>query len=58
MLLRPLDRVKELGDTSMPFSFDVHAMIHSANALKLEKNLHRINPRKEFFRVPLSNIKE
>ena len=65
--LEPLDRVKELGDASVPFSFDVHAMIHSENAPELERNLHRIfelnqvnkiNPRKEFFKVPLSSIKE
>jgi len=65
--LEPLDRVKELGDASVPFSFDVHAMIHSEDAPKLEKDLHRIfelkqvnkvNPRKEFFNVSLSDIKE
>lgn len=27
--LEPMDRVKELGDASVPFSFDVHAMIYS-----------------------------
>lgn len=65
--LEPLDRVKELGDASVPFSFDVHAMIHSDNAPKLEKDLHKIfklnqvnkiNPRKEFFKVPLTSIKD
>lgn len=65
--LEPLDRVKELGDASVPFSFDVHAMIFSKDAPSLEKTLHRkfndqsvnkVNPRKEFFRIPLSNIKE
>jgi hypothetical protein len=64
--LEPLDRVKELGDASVPFSFDVHAMIHSDDAPKLEKLLHskfninqvnRVNPRKEFFRVNLTEIK-
>lgn len=64
--LEPLDRVKELGDASVPFSFDVHAMIHSEDAPKLEKNLHKIfesnqvnkvNPRKEFFNIPLADIK-
>jgi len=65
--LEPLDRVKELGDASVPFSFDVHAMIHSDDAPALEKELHtvfkegqvnKVNPRKEFFRVPLTQIKE
>lgn len=65
--LEPLDRVKELGDASVPFSFDVHAMIHSEDSPRLEKDLHeafmlyqinKINPRKEFFKVPLSSIKE
>ncbi|WP_415886595.1 DUF4041 domain-containing protein [Neptuniibacter sp. QD37_6] len=65
--LEPMDRVKELGDASVPFSFDVHAMIYSEDAPSLEKMLHRkfehvqvnkMNPRKEFFRVPLAEIKE
>lgn len=63
--LDPLDRVKELGDASVPFAFDVHALIFSENAPKLEKLLHqhfqdrqlnKINPRKEFFRVSLDEI--
>ncbi len=36
--LEPMDRVKELGDASVPFSFDVHAMIYSEDAPALEKN--------------------
>ena len=64
--LNPLDRVKELGDASVPFSFDVHAIIFSENAPNLEKELHaafkqnqvnKINPRKEFFNLPLLDIK-
>lgn len=65
--LEPLDRVRELGDASVPFSFDVHAMIFSENAPSLETALHRhfltaqvnkVNPRKEFFRVPIATIHE
>ncbi|WP_316861448.1 DUF4041 domain-containing protein [uncultured Cohaesibacter sp.] len=65
--LEPLDRVKELGDASVPFPFDVHAMIFSDDAPKLEKELHhefaqyrvnRVNNRKEFFRIGLDPIKE
>ncbi|MFY8299827.1 DUF4041 domain-containing protein [Pseudoalteromonas sp. SS15] len=65
--LEPLDRVKELGDASVPFSFDVHAMIYSEDAPSLEKDLHRrferesvnkINPRKEFFKTTLAEIKQ
>jgi chromosome segregation ATPase len=64
--LEPLDRVKELGDASVPFAFDVHAMIWSDDAPRLESQLHKIfvraqvnkvNPRKEFFRVPLGEIR-
>lgn len=64
--LEPLDRVKELGDASVPFGFDVHAMIWSDDAPRLESQLHKIfvrnqvnkvNPRKEFFRVPISEIR-
>lgn len=64
--LEPLDRVKELGDASVPFPFDVHAMIYSEDAPGLETALHKffvqnqvnkVNPRKEFFRVPISEIR-
>lgn len=63
--LEPMDRVRELGDASVPFFFDVHAMIYSKNAPELENNLHKefydyrvnkINDRREFFRVKLSEI--
>jgi len=65
--LEPLDRVKELSDASVPFEFDVHAMVYSEDAPTLEKELHRIfhynrvnrvNPRKEFFKVSASEIRE
>lgn len=65
--LEPLDRVKELGDASVPFLFDVHAMIYSEDAPNLESTLHKVfeagrinkvNHRKEFFRVRLADIKE
>ena len=64
--LEPLDRVRELGDASVPFAFDVHAMIYSEDAPTLENALHRkfnelrlnkVNPRKEFFRVNLGDIR-
>ncbi|NML35482.1 DUF4041 domain-containing protein [Paraburkholderia sp. G-4-1-8] len=64
--LEPMDRVRELGDASVPFSFDVHAMIWSENAPELEHTLHRkffeaqvnkVNPRKEFFRVGLADLR-
>lgn len=64
--LEPLDRVRELGDASVPFEFDVHAMIYCDNAPQLERDLHKrflklqvnkVNPRKEFFKVNLSDIK-
>ena len=65
--LEPLDRVRELGDASVPFPFDVHAMIYSDNAPQLETELHqffvrnqvnKVNPRKEFFRIPISEIRQ
>lgn len=65
--LDPLDRVRELGDASVPFEFDVHAMVYSDDAPTLEKTLHRVfnetrvnmvNPRKEFFRVGLADVKQ
>ena len=63
--LDPVDRVKELGDASVPFPFDVHAMISCEDAPTLEKALHRelsgyrvnkVNFRKEFFRTDLQSI--
>ena len=65
--LNPLDRVKELGDASVPFPFDVHMMIRSDDAPALERTLHqslhrfrinRVNFRKEFFRVDLGTIRK
>ncbi len=65
--LEPIDRINELGDASVPFKFDVHAMIYSANAPELETQLHKVfddkkvnkvNPRREFFRVTLDEIKK
>lgn len=65
--LAPQDRIDELGDASVPFNFDVHAMIFSDDAPALESALHRafeskkvnmINQRREFFNVTLDEIKE
>lgn len=65
--LDPMERVTELGDASVPFPFDVHAMIYSEDAPALESALHRafenrklnmVNGRKEFFRVTLEEIKQ
>lgn len=65
--LDPDDRVRELGDASVPFSFDTHAMIYSEDAPALEAALHRefadrrlnmSNMRKEFFRVKLDEVEE
>ena len=65
--LVPEDRVKELGDASVPFRFDVHAMIRTENAPELENKLHHIfnekrinivNRRKEFFNVSLEEIEK
>lgn len=63
--LDPLDRVRELGDASVPFQFDVHAIIYTEDAPGLENALHkrfhhrrlnRVNERKEFFHVSLDDI--
>lgn len=65
--LDPMDRVDELGDASVPFDFDVHAMIFTEDAPKLEAALHRafenrklnmVNTRREFFYVTLDEIKK
>ena len=41
--LEPADRVRELGDASVPFRFDIHAMIYSEDAPSLENHLHRLS---------------
>lgn len=65
--LDPQDRIDELGDASVPFNFDVHAMIFSDDAPALEAALHKafedrklnmVNTRREFFNVTLEEIKE
>lgn len=65
--LDPMDRVKELGDASVPFRFDLHAMIFSKNAPELESLLHKkfnnkrinkVNFRKEYFNITLEEIEE
>lgn len=64
--LEPMERIDELGDASVPFKFDIHALIFSDDAPALEAALHRafenrklnmVNTRREFFRVSLDEIK-
>jgi len=64
--LEPLERVKELGGASVPFPFDVHAMIYSEDGPALEYKLHQhfagrrvnlVNLRREFFRASLDEIR-
>ena len=56
--LEPRDRIRELGDASVPFRYDVHALFFSEDAIALEGELHRAfaerrvnfdNERREFF---------
>lgn len=65
--LDPYDRVKELGDASVPFEFDVHAMIPCDDAPALEGKLHNkfekykvnlINNRREFFKIPIDIVEK
>ena len=65
--LEPLDRVRELGDASVPFRYDVHAMIFSDDAVGLENHLHHrlaahrvnlVNMRREFFRVSPADVRD
>ncbi|WP_299772454.1 DUF4041 domain-containing protein [uncultured Pseudoteredinibacter sp.] len=65
--LEPMDRVKELGDASVPFPFDVHAIINSEDAPTLENELHnffsharlnKVNLRKEFFSTTIAEIRQ
>lgn len=63
--LEPLDRIRELGDASVPFDFDVHALIYSEDAPTLEgafqarfrdRAVNLVNPRKEFLTVSIDEI--
>lgn len=65
--LEPMDRIKELSSASVPFEFDVHALIFSDDAPSLESILHntfreyevnKVNHRKEFFSIPLEKIEK
>lgn len=65
--LEPLDRVRELGDASVPFHYDVHAMVFSDDAVSLETSLHReladrrvnlVNLRREFFRATPAEVRD
>lgn len=64
--LDPQERIRELGDSSVPFGFDVHALIFAEDAPALETQLHKhfvlgqvnkVNPRKEFFRIDLGHVR-
>jgi hypothetical protein len=63
----PEERIQELSDASVPFKFDIHAIIFSADAVSLEKQLHqeldkyrlnKVNTRKEFFNTSPVHVKE
>ncbi len=65
--LDPMDRVRELGDASVPFRFDVHVMIFSDDAVGLETALHHtfahrqvnlVNARREFFFATPLEVKQ
>ena len=65
--LNPEERIQELSDASVPFKFDTHAIIFSADAVSLEKQLHqeldahrvnKVNGRKEFFRATPASVRE
>ena len=64
--LEPMDRIRELGDASVPFRFDVHALIFSEDAIGLETRLHnelanhrvnRVNLRREFFYATPADVR-
>ncbi len=65
--LEPTDRIRELGDASVPFNFDIHAMVYSDNAPELELKIHQqfetrrinlVNQRREFYDITLDEIEE
>jgi hypothetical protein len=65
--LEPMDRIRELGDASVPFNFDVHALVFSHDAVGLETSLHQafverrvnlVNQRREFFYATPADVRE
>ncbi len=65
--LDPLERINELSSASVPFKFDVHALIFSYNAYQLETELHnkfsknrvnKVNNRKEFFKISIDDLEK
>lgn len=65
--LEPMDRIRELGDASVPFRFDVHALIFSEDAVGLETRLHqaladrkvnRVNSAREFFYATPAEVRD
>ena len=65
--LDPMDRIRELGDASVPFRYDVHAMVFSEDAVGLETHLHHqladrrlnlVNMRREFFRAQPAEVRD
>ncbi|WP_366821311.1 DUF4041 domain-containing protein [Microbacterium sp.] len=65
--LEPMDRVNELGDASVPFRFDVHALFFADDAVSIEAMLHQhfadrrinqINQRREYFRTTPTEVRE
>jgi len=65
--LEPEDRINELSSASVPFKFDIHALIYANDAPALELSLHRafekhrinlVNNRKEFFKVGLDIVED
>lgn len=65
--LEPMDRIRELGDASVPFKFDTHALFFSEDAVALENALHQkfaekrvnmVNLRREFFYATPAEVRE
>lgn len=63
--LDPMDRIWELSDASVPFDFDVHAVVYTEDAPGLETELHQrfadrrlnvVNQKKEFFHATIAEI--
>lgn len=63
----PNERIRELGNTAVPFRYDIHALFFAHDAVGIEEEMHRrladkrvnkVNQRREFFYATPAEVRE